>query len=1063
MEAAGSVEIQISGNLTPLETAFAKGEQMTLAFNAKVSSILSGSGLSAGLEKISAGVDQTNALLAKLTTSGTSASATLSKVTASTTATTEALSKVAVATKAVNAEMASIGGSSGAAAALESGAISAKAFAQALEQTGGRLDRITPAMLGLATETEGLATANVRTAATTSEVAAGMETVAITSRTAAAGMTALGAAETEAAGLGAGVTREFSVLGAEVARGNFSRIPGSLIVLNERLVSTGTSVLTLSNFMKAFGGLASVIFNPYVIGFLGLTIGTDLAIKGFDKLSTGSSDLTKNLKDQADELTALGKSYKDVAAAANSFSVDGLTSFGLSSTATIHGLQLDIANKTKDFTSTVGYLGGFDSSNPFQIYDDFKPFEDAINHLRETAAAGAPDILGFKKMIEDRWALDPNNEALTKSASELEDLVKDALSASVALQKLKQAQDDMRSRGGEGDAVIANMIEAGNTAAEALKAADQSFGMSGLTAYESAVTGINQKFDDMIVKAHAVGAAFETFNQARDLSLQQASLKALSSITFDKPIAGANALGLAIAGVGNSADGVKVELGGMAAPIVNITQLFAKAKLDQLIGLQSATNELEVFKTQLSDVQVQLEQISKTSPNLLFGAGDKGTASDITAAYNAIDQVFKLWDTGDASVMAVHNEIERVRASLIALGGDSASVNTFINSIVQGEERVRQLNSDVLQLGSSIAHLPNKTVTITIKTQRIGSGTQSLYDVGGGNTVGVTRYGANPGDQSGPSVTANQVSSYSGGGEASGSGSSYGLSGGTSTVNVWRFNSGGMIHPGDTQQVSFFKSPDETVGIFTPGQMQALADPQSGFTGTQPTANDNRAWTVLMNVEANTRKTAQILDDIKTASASASSSLGGSSYSGGSSGGDTSQQDQLSAQYMNVLKQIKSNFQAAGIIGRGIIGYGLDGLAASPQEIARNIVYGGASPLGAAGSTSYERDMAKQNQQVSQSFGFNTGGMIAPGDSQEVKFFKSPEETVAIFTPQQMNALQGANQNQSTQAANDQRPIQFSQTNHWNGNTPPSQDSLAAVRRATALGFMDAQRAARGR
>jgi hypothetical protein len=37
-----------------------------------------------------------------------------------------------------------------------------------------------------------------------------------------------------------------------------------------------------------------------------------------------------------------------------------------------------------------------------------------------------------------------------------------------------------------------------------------------------------------------------------------------------------------------------------------------------------------------------------------------------------------------------------------------------------------------------------------------------------------------------------------------------------------------MIHPGDTQPVSFFKSPDEAVGVFTPAQMDAIGNAMGG-------------------------------------------------------------------------------------------------------------------------------------------------------------------------------------------------------------------------------------------
>lgn len=1087
-EVAGSVVVTIGGDISAFEAALAKAKQQAVAFDAQISAQLNGSGVSAGLDRIAVGVEKTNALLATLTTSSASAGTALTKVAASTTATTAALTEVAAATKLVNAEMASIGTSGGGAAGLAAGTIAARDFAAALEATGGRLDRITPAMLGLATETEAVAAANVRAEASTAGLASGTEAVGVASRSAAASMTALGVAETEAAGLGAGVTREFSVLGAEVARGNFSRIPGSLIVLNERLVSTGTGVLTLGNFMKAFGGLAEVIFNPYVIGFLGLTIGLDLAIKGFDKLVGSGVNLADVLKQQEDQVKSLGNAYGDLAKQADAAvaSTANRDAFGISSIASQAQLQIGIAKQTNDVLAQLQYLGGFDG-NQTQVYDAFKPFSDAIQHLSDTAAAGTPDVLGFKKMVEEKWALDPTNAELSKAASEIEDLVTKADKGVPSLEALAEAIKKAQTvasqifdvQGGHpgfdvGTNMLANTISAGNAAAEALKKVQDSLDTTGMSSYARAVANINRQFDDAIVKAHASGAALAAFNQARNLSIQEESLKSLSSINFDAPIAGATEFGAALTSVGTAANGVKVELGNISEPIINITRLFGQAKLDQLIGLEAATTKLHGFESEIVDTKAKLESLSQFSIDKVFGAGSAGTSADISGAYNAIDQIFKRWDAGTASVRDVHDAIETVRASLIALGGDNASVNAFINAIVAGQERVRQLTGDVQTLGNNIKSLPNKTVTITVVTKQVGSGTQSDYSVpnqtGGYSNVGVTRYGAAPGSQSGPSITANQVPS-------TGYGSQGGSSDGnpTSTVTVTRFATGGMIHPGDTQQVSFFKSPDETVGIFTPGQVQALANPQSGFTGTQPTKEEDRYWTVLMNIEAATQKTAQLLDDIKTMGSVSNSGLSSGSSYGGSSVG-SSQTDTLASEYAAVLKQIKANFAANGIVGGGSIGYGGQGLGATPEQIARNIVNGSASPVGSPGANSFENTLTQTQLAQYQSevrryqaiYGsgsgapaFATGGIMG-GDTQKVEFFKNPNEKVIIARPDQFADVRPGTSSTTTEGSS-QRQISFSQVNHWNGNAPPSKESLASVRRATALGFQDAERAARGR
>lgn len=152
----------------------------------------------------------------------------------------------------------------GAAAAADGQTISAAAMAKALQDTGGNLSKITPQMLGMA-EAERVATAATAGLADASKVARGE-------------LVAMGAAQVEAAKLSAGATREFMVLGSEVLRGNFSRIPGSLLVMNERLAATGTSALNFGNVMRILGSLGSVVFNPFIIGIIALTSALSFAL-----------------------------------------------------------------------------------------------------------------------------------------------------------------------------------------------------------------------------------------------------------------------------------------------------------------------------------------------------------------------------------------------------------------------------------------------------------------------------------------------------------------------------------------------------------------------------------------------------------------------------------------------------------------------------------------------------------------------------------------------------------------------------------------------------------------
>ncbi|MCA0032769.1 hypothetical protein [Mesorhizobium sp. B263B2A] len=541
----------------------------------------------------------------------------------------------------------------------------------------------------------------------------------------------------------------------------------------------------------------------------------------------------------------------------------------------------------------------------------------------------------------------------------------------------------------------------------------------------------------------------------------------IANVDFGKSIGGANSFTSALGGVGQAANGVKVEFGGIQQEAVNVTRAFEDAKRSQLAGLEDVRTKLQGTQSDLKKVQAYLQAVDQTPVSDVFGkmfdgAGGQGA---IANAVNTIDKVFTAFDEGRQTVGGVDQAIEMVRASLIAMGGDAQTVDAFINKIVHSQMAVRQLESNVDSLGQSIRNIPNRTVTVTVVTRQVGSGTQSVYDVpngsGGTSGVGVTRYGG---------ASTMTQSAYDVPRTAYGSQGGYG-GGGTSTVGVTRFSSdrqisstpifntstgsygyvqpntyqdphdyqaalakslygfatGGVIHPGDSQQVSFFKSPQETVGIFTPQQMSALADPQSAVT--VPTADQDKLVAAITDTATNTKKTAQILDDIKT---TGSASIGGGSYSGSSSSSGSAADNSQSAAYAKALQTARSNFRAAGIVGAGSIGYGGQGLAATPEQIAHRAVYG-----------------------------FASGGMIGGDsrDTQEVKFFKRPREKVIIADDDQISDQRGS---RSSSSGGD-RPIEINMPIYMQAGAQVNKDSTAELRRQVANAVRDGLRSINGR
>lgn len=134
-------------------------------------------------------------------------------------------------------------------------------------------------------------------------------------------------------------------------------------------------------------------------------------------------------------------------------------------------------------------------------------------------------------------------------------------------------------------------------------------------------------------------------------------------------------------------------------------------------------------------------------------------------------------------------------------------------------------------------------------TQQVGTGTKSIYDVPGG-PVGVTRYG---GDGN-PSFTQQSYQVPSGSG--------------TSGVTVTRFGgtraAGGPVSASTPYWVGEHGPelvvPQNAGTVIPNAQSMALANPQSAFTGREATREQDRIWTVLLNIEANTRKTYEGVD-----------------------------------------------------------------------------------------------------------------------------------------------------------------------------------------------------------
>lgn len=1051
---AGSVNIDIKANLTAFEAALAKARQMADLFDAQVSKKLGNTGAGeAGLAKIAGLIEQTNALLTKMTGTVTTADASMNKFAGDAVKAAGAMDDVK---------------SSASSASVSVGKLSSE-----FNSTTSAIQRAVTANQQFSASNRALAAAsNLKLADGTAASAEEMQAYAVALDDIRAKYnplfgtirqylslkdelriaTQLGALSENEASAALSKGRQETLAAIGVLKGHTEALKGhgaaaglgatQVMALTHAVRSFGEQLALgaspLQAFTAQFNHLSYVASGPGGVGGALSAIG-NMALSAVTKFARFGAGIAA---------AATGFIYlKDQASDAERRTVG----FGETAIAIFQTVRDDLRGGFGPTLSTI-----FDP-----VIYAFKQLGSAAIDIAELVINSFHAAFVDVKTI---WAALPDSFALTFTAAANYGI--DTLNSLV--KKSSDAVDQIIT--------IFNQLGANipllNASAQTIPPIDAKPYLDSL---DKLVADRNAKIQQIMSSTPIRDFGQQVIDRIQTNHALE-GLNALANVDFGKSLGGATQLGNAIGGIGSNASGVTVTIGGMAQQVINVTKAFEDAKRAQLGQLESAQMSLVQMKQQAVELQQTLAAAGQRSVSDVFGSFFSDTANAraaISDAASSIDNLFKRFDTGRESAKDLSNEIEQLRARLLAMGGDPNSINAFINSLVNGQLQARQLKSNVDSLSQSIRAIPNRTVTITVRTQQIGSGTQSLYDVpngnGGTSQVGVTRYGGDGSTSSGPSITSNEVPRTSGYGSMGGSGDL-----GSTNVNVTRFATGGMIHPGDTQQVSFFKSPDETVGIFTPGQMQALANPQSGFTGRDPTNDNDRVWTVMMNIEANTRKTAQLLDEINAASKASASAFSSGSSSGSSSGYDSNGLDAAGhtaaqeALFDQIYKAYQSNY--AAFHASGIIGYGLDGLSATPREIAANIAYGGLSPLG-SGPTPYQQSVAQSSATmaaISQQnikaggLGFATGGMIDSGDTQKVEFFKNPNERVIIARPDQFTDARSGPANQNSQPVNVN--VNVTMQNKFDGNAPANvKDSTAEIARQIALQTRQALRSINGR
>ncbi|MER9356173.1 phage tail length tape measure family protein [Mesorhizobium sp. M0514] len=475
--------------------------------------------------------------------------------------------------------------------------------------------------------------------------------------------------------------------------------------------------------------------------------------------------------------------------------------------------------------------------------------------------------------------------------------------------------------------------------------------------------------------------------------------------------------------LGGSIQGVVGQFEQAGQAIQRMRREQAQSMLDLTKQFRDTTAEVATLKEAVATAGSQ--------ENITAFFGDVRNIDGANAALGntvgIINRLFDAMSTGNAKASDVASGVDLLRKTLVDGGLGVEAVDRFIDSLVRARMMLDTDTGKVHQLGAAVNALRDKTITVTVVTRQVGTGTQSTYDVpkssGGGTTgVGVTRYSSN-----GPAVSSTPIFNTSTNSWGYTQPKTYQDPRVLAQVNAMypQRAAGGPISPNTPYWVGE-KGPElvlpQSAGTVIPhAQSMALA------TTSQTTADQDKLTAAITDTAVNTKKTAQLLDDIKTSGGG--SGIGGSSSGGGSSASGGTERDPQYAAYLKALATAKSNFQAAGIVGSGNIGYGAQGLGATPQQIAHRAVYG-----------------------------YATGG-IDSSDSQHVEFFKNPKEKVIIARPDQFEDRRDG----GSSSSGGQRPIEINMSVNVQAGAQVNKESAAELRRQVSMAVRDGLRSLNGR
>ncbi|WP_027142094.1 hypothetical protein [Mesorhizobium sp. WSM3626] len=404
---AGSVRIDILGNLAPFEAALAKAQQIAMTFDAQISQKLSGAGTSAGLAKIAAGVEQTNALLAKLVGAASPAAASLEKVTGATKSTAAALAGFSTALDDVRA--------------------SYSPLATAGEQYGASLVQVNGAnRIGLELEKQ----KSILIGGTTGALTAQAGTVrAVASETGhLASASSLGAAQMAALGHSARSAIETLALGVSPLQALTQQANHLSFAFSgpQGVIAASAGARTaFVEFLGSATGIATTAGVAAVAGLAGYVLAARNSIQSVDQVLTEHRGLVDEISKAWPEAAKAAKQYEEIA-----------------SKIPQSVASADIQDQIKENTRTLNDLMGSLSTRAQMLSQEWglvgSSGQKAFGDLADVAKSGAVDAADRVQAALGRMRIDP---ALNVTAHEFAKSLQDDATQAAKLQDALNAKN----------------------------------------------------------------------------------------------------------------------------------------------------------------------------------------------------------------------------------------------------------------------------------------------------------------------------------------------------------------------------------------------------------------------------------------------------------------------------------------------------------------------------------------------------------------------------------------------------------------------------------------------